>query len=82
MNKPSKTLTEAQSNAAMKLATLALTNADGRVSEYEARFAGVNLQKLGVLVARGLFIKTYADFTMPTGPYAGQMVREAYYEAA
>jgi hypothetical protein len=73
-------LTTDQEKALETLKTMAQGNDDGRVSEYQARFGGVNMHKLKALVRRGLISQTYGEFLMPTGPLAGQTIlTEAFY---
>lgn len=72
-------LTKTQfATAATVLALLALSET-GEVTDYAARQGGARVDALGALVRKGFLTVRRGDFTMPTGPLAGQTITERFY---
>jgi hypothetical protein len=61
---------------------LAAESEDGKVSEYAARTAGATMTAIRALLRRGVLTVTTGPFRMPTGPYAGEIMEESFYQVA
>jgi len=75
-------MTDLQFRTATIVLSLAVLAEGGEVSEYAARTAGAHLNALAALVRKGVLVRRFGPFVLPTGPYAGQTVTEAFYSAA
>lgn len=75
-------LTKTQFKTATIILALAVLAEDGEVSQYEARRAGAWTEALSALVDKGILVREYKSFVMPSGPYAGQTLQnQAFYSA-